>query len=276
MRTSKRARRRAKLQRRYRAHWRHMLAIQTAAYLIVLLLWALPIPNPVKLLAVTFHEFSHALAALVTGGRVFGFAIDPGGAGVTIGVGGVLPVILVAGYAGSALCGVLLYFVSVQWRANTALFTLVLLVLGSMLFGWLSSYTALFGFGALIVMLFLFPLRDAVKTFFIRMVGSACCLYAPLDIIGDVLGAGGAPKVRGAETASDLAQLAEITGIHPVPIAAVILALQVGLLVWVIRWTCSRGAREALREESHEARTRRRYLDDVSQNRKVYVVRKRH
>ena len=191
---------------------------------------------------------------------------------MTIGVGGVLPVILVAGYAGSALCGVLLYFVSVQWRANTALFTLVLLVLGSMLFGWLSSYTALFGFGALIVMLFLFPLRDAVKTFFIRMVGSACCLYAPLDIIGDVLGAGGAPKVRGVETASDLAQLAEITGIHPVPIAAVILALQVGLLVWVIRWTCSRGAREALREARHQARTQRLALEDVSQHRTVYVV----
>lgn len=263
MHESKRARKRHYLKKRMAVHWRKMLRMQLAAYGVVLLLWGLPLPNPIKLLAVTFHELSHALAGVLTGGRFFGYAIAPGGSGVTMGVGGSMVLILVAGYAGSCLWGVFLYYMSVRWQPNTCLLILELLVMGSAVFGWLNNYTILFGFGAIVLMTALFRCGTPVKVFFVRLVGSACCFYAPLEVMGELFSIGGAPSVKGAATMSDVAQLSDLLGINIVVIALVILVCQAALLVGIVRWACRAGAHEGVRAEISEHKRRKQILRDI-------------
>ena len=59
-----------------------------------------------------FHEISHGLAALVTGGRVLKIELNFSGAGVCYTSGGLRWLIFLAGYAGAALWGSLLYLLA--------------------------------------------------------------------------------------------------------------------------------------------------------------------
>lgn len=261
-----------KLKRRYEAHWQRVLYMQLAAYAVVALLWPVPIPNPIKLLAITFHELSHGLAAILTGGRVFGFAIDPGGAGITMGIGGNILIIVFAGYLGSAVWGTVLYVVSVRWRPNAAVFALELLIIASTLLGWLNAYTIVFGVGSLVLMTMLFPMHSMIKQFFVQMTGSACCLFAPLDILGNFIGSGSGPRVKGTVSASDIAQLATITGIHAVVIGVVLISAQVAWLIVLVRWTCHHGARQYLQDDMAEAKARMVIKRDLHPEKRVYKL----
>lgn len=273
MHKSRRAQRHEKIKKRVAYHWTRTLYLQLAAYGIVLAFWFLPIPNPVKLLAVTFHEMSHALAALVTGGRVFGYAIAPGGAGVTLGIGGNLPLILLAGHIGSCAWGILLYYASARWRSIVCLIILMSLLFASSFFGWLNEYTYIFGGGALFLLVIVAFLGDAVRLFFVRLVGSACCLYAPFEVLGELFRLGGAPSVMGVETTSDLGMLAQLSGIPVFIVGALIMAVQAGILVWLVRLTCTRGAKRIVKEETHEAKMVQQVLHDIHSHDRRIVLR---
>lgn len=259
--TYKRRRKRYKAKRAQ--HWARMLRFQVLAYLVVLVLWAVPIPNPVKLLAVSFHEISHGLAAVATGGRVFGYAIAPGGSGVTFGIGGHLPTIVAAGYVGGAVFGAMLYGMSVKMQPRHGLFALLLFVLGTGAFGWLNDYTFVFGIGAMGLILILFATPPAFTRFFLQLVGSACCLYAPLEVTSDLLGLSWTPSVKGADTVSDISQLSALTGVPAVLIGIVIIAFQITLLVFLVRWTCDTGAKTAIRQEADDMRRAREIIKEV-------------
>lgn len=270
---SSRHKRQQKLKRRLERHWGRVLYSQLVAYVLVLVLWLLPIPNPVKLLAVIFHELSHCIAAVVSGGRVFGFAIVPEGAGVTMGIGGNMPLILAAGYIGSCLWGAALYYVSCKWDSKYALMSLVALIFGSAFLGWATSQTAFFGIGSLVIMFVLFKTPEAFQVFFVRLVGSACCLYAPLEIVGEVVKSGGAPSVLGQATPSDVVQLSQISGIPAALIGLVILGVQIAILVSLVRWTCDAGAKQIVRRENAERREIKQLLDDIRPERRRYTLR---
>jgi hypothetical protein len=62
------------------------------------------------MLTIAFHEFGHAMAALLTGGRVESISLDPREGGVTHMRGGISAITLPAGYLGSSLIGGLLIF----------------------------------------------------------------------------------------------------------------------------------------------------------------------
>lgn len=74
-----------------------------------LALWQIPIIGwplyPFYLFVVFVHEFSHALAALITGGNVHYVHVHPGPSGVVRREGGIGCIVRSAGYVGSALCG---------------------------------------------------------------------------------------------------------------------------------------------------------------------------
>ncbi len=80
-------RRREFLDRLARPFWWSSLATQLVLFLVLLALWPIPILNPIKLLVVLFHETSHVLAAWLTGGEVYGLALDARGAGIALGAG---------------------------------------------------------------------------------------------------------------------------------------------------------------------------------------------
>jgi hypothetical protein len=105
------------------------LGITSVAALIVFVLMSIPGLNlvliPLRYLMVFFHEGSHALAALLTGGQVSHFVVNPGG-GVAYISGGNSAIILPAGYLGAAFIGATLFVVvnrfpnAVRWVAAIA------------------------------------------------------------------------------------------------------------------------------------------------------------
>ena len=82
----------------------------------IFLLWNYPVLYPLKLLVVFFHESSHALMTVATGGSVETLVIDPMQGGHVISVGGDRFLTLSAGYLGSWVWGVVIYLFAVRIR----------------------------------------------------------------------------------------------------------------------------------------------------------------
>jgi peptidase M50B-like protein len=202
---------------------RRSILVQLGLFALVLALWRLPLVNPVKLLVVLFHEVSHVLVAYATGGVVFGIAIDPGGAGVTMGMGGNEALIVAAGYVGSLLIGFLLYSLSATWKVDEVWGVLCLFCCLTMAFGWLNDFTTFFGYGTITLMfvgLFKFP--EGLQRFFLRWIATTSCLYPILDVSGEFFQESARGfTVRGRLAGSDVSQLAQITGLSEALIAGV-------------------------------------------------------
>jgi hypothetical protein len=164
------------------------------AYLLVLLTliilgWESPILYPLKLLVVFFHESSHALVTILTGGYVEELVIVKEQGGHVISSGGNRFVILSAGYLGSLLWGVGIYISSVKTdydkkiMAFLGISIMVITVLfTNSIFNWI--------FGALTGGIMLTSakfLTIACNDFLLRLVGLTNMAYVPLDIYGDTI-----------------------------------------------------------------------------------------
>jgi hypothetical protein len=234
----------AALERLGRPHRRKSLALQLLLFAVVLALWTVPMINPIKLVVVLLHELSHVFAAYLTGGVVFGIAIDPGGAGVTIGYGGNDLLIVSAGYIGSLLMGFLLYAMSAKYNCEHVWGGLCIFVGLTPVLGWLNGFTALFGYGAMILILFgYFALSPTAKKFFLRWIATTCCLYPVLDVTTEIL----QPDttgfvVRGEVAGSDVAKLAELTGIPEIALAVTWIAIGVFSAGLLILWSATKDA----------------------------------
>jgi hypothetical protein len=77
-----------------------------AGYVVAFfLLYSTVILKPIRLLAVFVHEFSHASACWLTGGKVKGIQVETDEGGVTKYVGGCRLIVIPAGYVGAAFWG---------------------------------------------------------------------------------------------------------------------------------------------------------------------------
>jgi hypothetical protein len=95
-------------------------------------------------LFVTFmHESSHGIAAMLTGGRLVQFTIEPNASGLALTQGGIRLVVLTAGYAGACLWGGALLVASRRKGAEKA----VLYALAAFMIGFTLLFTRnVFGF----------------------------------------------------------------------------------------------------------------------------------
>jgi hypothetical protein len=85
-------------------------AIFVIELLLALVVKALPLAHlPLDWFQTFFHEISHGLAALLTGGRIESISIAPDASGRCLTQGGFTPLILFSGYTGSALWGALIH-----------------------------------------------------------------------------------------------------------------------------------------------------------------------
>lgn len=156
---------------------------------LIVLGWSYPVLDPLKLLVVFFHESSHALAVLLTGGTVLELVIVPEQGGHVLSQGGNRFVILSAGYLGSLLWGVVIYLASVKTRFDRAIMILlglavmtVTIAFGRGVFSWgfgLLTGLAMVGMGSR------FP--AGVSDLALRLIGLTNMLYVPLDIYSDTL-----------------------------------------------------------------------------------------
>lgn len=189
-----------------------------ALSVLVWLLWDSWLVYPLKLLVVFFHELSHGLAALLTGGSIERIEMVAQEGGLCVTRGGSRFLVLNAGYLGSLFWGgvILLVARSALDKAFQLLLGLILLLTTLI---WVRPFWS-FGFGfAFLAALGLIAagllLSGSLNDLILKLTGLTSILYAPLDILDDIL-------TRQDSITSDASMLARLTGIPT--------------LIWGILW----------------------------------------
>lgn len=202
----------------------------------VILLWSTPIVWPLKILVVFFHELSHGLAAILTGGSIVKIEVVAQQGGVCCTAGGSRFITLSAGYLGSLLWGGLVLLAASSTRRDRG----VAVGLGAIIVGatllWVRPVFS-FGFGfhvaaGLVLIAVGWLLPDAVSDLVLKVVGVTSCLYVIPDIWSDT--------IARSQLRSDARMLAEMTHIPTVVWGGlwILAALVVcGGLLWL---TCRR------------------------------------
>ncbi|MCB1221886.1 MAG: M50 family metallopeptidase [Planctomycetales bacterium] len=207
-------------------------------FVIVLLLWNTVFIAPLKLLVVFFHELSHAIAAIITGGKVHGMELNIREGGLTYHSGGNFFLIASAGYLGSMLWGAMLILAArFVKRRQVVTFLLGLVLLGA----GLLFMRPIFGFGFIFclvvgfLMLFLASrAEDGWHNFLLKLIGITSCLYAVLDIKSDILDR---PHLH-----SDAVALQQLTLIPSVVWGVLWMALSIACTWWCLRLATRRRA----------------------------------
>jgi Peptidase M50B-like len=174
--------------------------------LACVLAWDTPILMPLKILVVFFHEGSHALATILTGGSVQAMHLVANQGGQVISLGGWPIVIISAGYLGSLFWGALILVLAARSSADR--WIMALLGIGMLLLTVLyvrNVYGGVFGLaGGIMALASAKFLSTAINDFFLKLIGIVTMLYVPLDIFSDTLAR--------SELRSDARILAEYLG----------------------------------------------------------------
>lgn len=172
----------------------------------IFLLWNYPVLYPLKLLVVFFHESSHALMTVATGGSVETLVIDPMQGGHVISVGGDRFLTLSAGYLGSLVWGVVIYLIAVRTRLDKAMMILLgVIVIAIAVFFIREMFALAFaGVTGVILILMGWKLPMEVNDLVLRVIGMTNMIYVPYDIYSDT--------IARSELASDAFMLAEEFG----------------------------------------------------------------
>lgn len=220
---------------------RREAVLLSVVVVVVFALWDTVFVYPLKILTVLFHEMSHALAALLTGGEVLAIHLTSQQGGACLTRGGNAFLVTSAGYVGSMLFGAALILASARSRAHRGLVRalgLVVLLVTVSVVGLKSPFAFVFGLLAGAALLAAgWKLSEHACELILKVVGVTSCLYALFDIRDDVLLRPG--------IGSDADRLAAMTGV-PTLVWGV---LWIGLAGWVAVWTI----RVALRSERRRA-----------------------
>lgn len=167
-----------------RGHWQ-----LTLVAVAILALWSTPVLYPLRILIVFFHELSHGLAAMATGGSIESLSLSPDEGGLAITRGGNRFLTLSAGYVGSLLVGVALFLIGLRTRLDRAMVAalgLCTLLITALYIrdGFALVFCILTG-AALLGMARYLP--QAANDLALRIVGLASMLYVPQDIVSDTI-----------------------------------------------------------------------------------------
>ncbi len=162
--------------------------ILSIVLLITILFWNSVAIFPIKLLVIFFHEISHALAVIFTGGNVLSFDIFLNLSGGVVSENGNEFFIASAGYLGSLIFG-LLIFISPNGKFRLIIPTIIsaLIILFTANFlkdGITIAY--LFGFA---VLFFVSPkyFNKQLNNWLMKIIGLIASIYIVLDIKEDLL-----------------------------------------------------------------------------------------
>jgi len=144
---------------------------------------------PIKLLTVLFHELSHGLAAIATGGKIIKIVLTSDEGGLCTTVGGNYFIVLCAGYLGSLLwgAGILLIAAKTRYDRGAVQFLGALLILTTIL--WIRSIPGVvFGlsFGAA-MLAFANKFGEMPCDVLLRYIGLTSIFYVILDIKSDLI-----------------------------------------------------------------------------------------
>jgi len=168
--------------------------MKQSLFLIIVLiaiffLWNNIVLYPLKVLVVFFHESSHALMTVLTGGKVETLVVNANQGGYVISRGGSRFLTLSAGYLGSLVWGAAIYLIAVRTSKDKAAMAILggLIVSIALLFGG-----NLFGIGfcllSSVTMIILgFKASEKINDFILRLIGLTNMIYVPLDIYSDTI-----------------------------------------------------------------------------------------
>lgn len=215
----------------FRAHWQ-MLGFAG----IIFALWQTPIVLPLKLIVVFFHELSHGLAALVTGGEIESIAVTADQGGLTVTRGGSAFAILSAGYLGSLLIGMALFAAALRSAADRLVLALLGVVLVAVAALYVREGFALaFSLGAGGLMLAGARwLSGLGADLILRLIGLASMIYVPYDILSDT--------ILRAPLHSDARMLAEEVGGATVLWGGLWLIVSIGAIGLALRYLATQGS----------------------------------
>ncbi|MFA5137660.1 MAG: M50 family metallopeptidase [Elusimicrobiota bacterium] len=200
-----------------------------AAFVLIACFWDYAFMTPLKILVVFFHEISHGLAAVLTGGSIVNLKVSADQSGLACTTGGCRFVVLSAGYLGSFAWGSALILAAAFVKRARILSGLLGVVLAAITLLYVRNPFGIL-FGALAAAAFLASARwlnDLTNDFLIRVVGVTSCGYAILDIYSDTI----SRKV----CCSDASRLASITFIPSLVWGVLWVALSVYGIYWTLK-----------------------------------------
>lgn len=165
------------------------LAVPVVVAVVALVLWDTVFVYPLKILVVLFHELSHGLAAVVSGGSIESIELSVEQGGVCYTRGGSSFLILNAGYLGSLVIGAAFLVVGARTRHDRVVVGALGLVLLAVTVVYVRSrFGFLYGLSAgALLLLVAAKLPNAVSDIILSVIGVVSCLYAVWDIGSDVL-----------------------------------------------------------------------------------------
>ena len=159
--------------------------------LVIMFLWSTVLVYPLKVLVVFFHELSHGLAAILTGGSIVEIAMVAEEGGHCVTAGGNNFIITSAGYLGSLVWGAAILITASRTKYDRQILTglgvlmiAVAVIYVRPLMGFGFVFSAVSG-AAMIVVARL--LGGRVSDILLRLIGLTSCMYVVLDIKSDVL-----------------------------------------------------------------------------------------
>jgi len=207
-----------------KGHWQLI-----ALTVIVFVLWGTPAVVPLKLLVVFFHELSHGLAAILTGGSVEQIAVDLRQGGLTLTRGGSRFLILTAGYLGSLVIGAGLLLIALRTRVDRAAVSGLGVVMLIVVVFYVRDFVTILicaSTGAALLAAGRFLSRP-VCDLILRVIGLSSLIYVPYDIFDDTL--------RRSFLQSDARMLAEEIGGTTMLWGGVWLVISLGVILACLR-----------------------------------------
>eukprot|EP00249_Psilotum_nudum_P016486 c25849_g1_i1 orf=398-1099(+) len=157
----------------------------------ILALWRTPLLTPFKLITVFLHEASHAMACILTCGRVEGIKVNANEGGVTYTRGGLQWVILPAGYLGSSFWGMVLVLAATNLltaRIAAACLVVALIVVLFVAKNWFLRGLCI---GFLLFLAVIWVLQETTKVHLLRYVilfiGVMNSMFSVYDIYDDLI-----------------------------------------------------------------------------------------
>ena len=165
------------------------LVIPLVLAIIALFFWNSIFILPIKLMTVFFHELSHGLAAILTGGRIIRIDLNLNQGGVCYHQGGWFLIVASAGYLGSLLWGSSIFLASlikgISVRVSQAIAIILIITTGL----WIRNIQAIaITVTTAVALLYISAnLKEKYCSMFLKFVSLVSCFYVVFDIKDDLL-----------------------------------------------------------------------------------------
>jgi hypothetical protein len=219
-----------------KGHWQ--LLLLTA---VVFALWQTKAVVPLKILIVFFHEASHAIATVLTGGEVVSLSVSPDQGGLVISRGGSRFWTLTAGYLGSLMIGVALLIAATRTKLDRQIMAfcgVVTLVIAGFYVREVFALGFTIGTGIAMIAASII-LNHNINDMILRVTGLTSMIYVPFDIFSDI--------IARSNLRSDARMLAEEFGGTTVMWGGLWLVISIVIIGWALRHILGRNSNLTLR-----------------------------